>query len=212
MASEIQPHSRGVHRVFPFLRGIAYLLFGFFACPIRVRDAKRVPAEGAVLVISNHLSNSDPVVVQYASPRLVHFLARRELFGMGLLGKFVSWWRAIPIKQSSADKGAIKSAVELLKSGQAVGIFPEGQLSFDGKLLELFEGTALIVRLSGATCVCVGLKNTNRFMPAPRVFPWWGFSRIEAQWGQPRTFTKSTEPEEIMSWIESELKTLSGQV
>lgn len=211
MASDIQPHSKGAEAVFPFLRGIAYLLFGFFFSPIKIHNSSRVPKDGAVLVIANHLSNSDPVVVQYSCPRLVHFLARRELFEMGLLGKFVRWWRAIPIKQSSADKGAIKAAVELLKAGQPVGIFPEGQLSIDGKLLELFEGTALIVRMSGAPCICLGLKGTNKFMPAPRVFPRWGFCRIEAKWGEVRSFGRDTEAGEIMSWIESELKSLSGQ-
>lgn len=130
---------------------------------------------------------------------------------MGLLGKFVTWWRGIPIKQSSADKGAIKKAIEVLKSGAVVGIFPEGQLSPDGKLIELFEGTALIIRMAQCPCMCVGLQGSNKLMPHPSVIPRWSFRRIEARWGQPRSFSKDSTTEEIMSWIESELLTLSDQ-
>ena len=130
---------------------------------------------------------------------------------MGLLGNFLRWWRTVPIKQSSADRGAIKKAIELLKAGEAVGIFPEGQLSPDGKLLDLFAGTALIVRLAETPCVCVGLRGTNKVMPHPSVIPRWAFTTVRAHWGEVRTFTKDTEQEEIMDWIESELRRLSGQ-
>lgn len=204
-------HSPGAKFVFPILRGIAWLLFGFFGAPIRILNRACMPRTGSLLVISNHISNSDPVVVQYASPRLLHFLARRELFEMGLLGKFVRWWRAIPIKQSSADKGAIKTAVERLKAGEAVVIFPEGQLSPDGTLIELFSGTALIIRLAQTSCICVGLTGTNKFMPCPRTVPTWSFKAIEANWGEVKQFSKANTEEEIMGWIESELLRLTGQ-
>ena len=197
--------------LFPILRVVAFFVFLFFAAPLRILQKRNVRRSGPLLVISNHLSNTDPVVVQYSCPRLIHFLARKELFSMGGLGKFVRLWGAVPIKQSSADKGAIKRSIELLKAGECVGIFPEGQLSPDGRLLELFDGTALIVRLSGAPCVCVGLQGTNRVMPHPRVVPTWAFSRITATWGEVKEFSRESTTEEIMGWIESELKRLSHQ-
>ena len=210
MPSEFD-HPKSLRVLFPIIKGIATAIFWFFAAPIFTKNRRSIPQSGSLLIISNHISNTDPIVVQYASSRLVHFLARKELFSMGLLGKFVTWWRGIPIKQSSADKGAIKKAIEMLKSDAVVGIFPEGQLSPDGRLIELFEGTALIIRLAECPCICVGLKGSNKLMPHPSVIPRWSFRKIEARWGEPRTFTKSASTEDIMGWIESELKSLSDQ-
>lgn len=204
-------HPASLKLFFPFLKGVAFLIFGFFGAPVRAKDRKNVPMSGSLLVISNHLSNCDPVVVQYASPRLLHFLARKELFDMLFVRRIARWFRAVPIKQSSPDKGALKKAIELLRDGKAVGIFPEGQLSDTGKLLELFEGTALIVRKTGAPCICVGIKDSNKFMPNPKATPQWSFTAIKVRWGQVRQFDAEASTEEIMGWIESELKRLTDQ-
>lgn len=211
MTEELEVHPGYVRRWLPALKALAHGLFLFFAAPVRTLGRRNVPRSGTVLVVSNHMSNCDPLVVQLACPRHIHFLARKEIFSMGLLGKFMAWFRAVPIRQNSADKGAIKSAVSLLRRGGAVGIFPEGQLSPDGELLPLFEGTALIVRMAECPVICVGLRKTNKFMPSPRVVPTWAFQRITARWGQPRAFSKADDPEQIMLWIESELRSLTGQ-
>lgn len=208
---EADRHSGALRALYPFLKGFACFLFLFFAAPIRSINRRSVPKDGAVLVIANHISNTDPVVVQYACPRFLHFLARKELFDMGLLGRFIKWWRAIPIKQSSADKGAIKRSIELLKSGEAVAIFPEGQLSPDGKLLELFAGTALIIRKAESPCICLGITGSNKMMPHPKETPTWAFTTIKANWGDARKFDPETPDEEIMAWIEAELRRLTGQ-
>ncbi len=195
----------------PFLRVIAYSLCFLFAAPIRVWSNRNVKKQGSLLIISNHLSNIDPIIVQFASPRLIHFLSRKELFDMGLLGKIVKWFGSIPIKQSAPDKGALKKAIELLKLGECVGIFPEGQLSPDGKLIELFSGTALIIKMAQTPCLCVGIQNTHKMMPNPKVTPQWAFSTIKAKWGEVKNFAPDESPEAIMAWIDSELRRLSEQ-
>lgn len=209
MTEHSESHPRSLKLLFPILKAIAFLIFHFFAAPIRTRGRANVPKRGALLVISNHLSNCDPVVVQYACPRLVHFLARKELFEMPGVKKFTQWFRAVPIKQSSPDKGALKKAIEYLSVDEAVAIFPEGQLSPTGELLELFEGTALIVRKSQATCICVGIRGSNNFMPHPTARPRWSFKAIRVAWGVPRKFHQEATTEEIMSWIENELRSLT---
>lgn len=211
MPRNADDHPLSLKVCFPFLKAIAWILFGFFGAPIRSKNRSHVKLTGPLLVISNHQSNCDPVVVQYSSPRLIHFLARKELLEMPFVRHFTRWFRAVPIKQSSPDLGALKKAIALLKEGKAVGIFPEGQLSPDGNLLELFEGTALIVRKSGAPCICLGLQGTNKFMPSPRATPGWSFRAIRANWGETKSFEPSATDAEIMAWIESELRRLSHQ-
>jgi len=178
---------------------------------MRRRNANKVPMSGPLLVLSNHMSNTDPILVQYASPRLLHFMARRELFDWRFLGKFLKWWRAFPVTQSSADTEAIRRAIELINEGNAVCIFPEGQLSPDGILIELLPGAHLIVRRTECTCICVGLKGTNKLMPHPKLTPQFAKSWLTANWGEPRKFTRADSREDFMNWLESELRKLSDQ-
>ncbi|MCW5937345.1 MAG: 1-acyl-sn-glycerol-3-phosphate acyltransferase [Fimbriimonadaceae bacterium] len=194
----------------PFLQVVAFLLFLCFGAPIWVRGWWRVPRRGGLLVVTNHLSNTDPVIVQYACPRLLNFMARRQLFDMGI-GGFMRWWRAFPVTQGSADKGAIKTALELLRAGHAVGLFPEGRLSPDGRLLDVLPGVALIVRKARVPVVCVGLRGTNGVMPNPKETPQWSGRPIVARWGRVQRFADDAGADEIVAWIDSELRRLSGQ-
>lgn len=204
-------HPLSFRIIYPFLRAFAWCLFLCLGAPMRRRSAKNVPKTGPLLVLSNHMSNTDPVLVQYGSPRLLHFMARRELFDWRFLGKFLKWWRAFPITQSSADTEAIRRAIDHINEGNAVCLFPEGQLSPDGKLIELLPGAHLIVRRTECTCICVGLQGTNKLMPHPKLTPRFAKSWLTATWGEPRKFTRNDSREEFMSWLESELKKLSNQ-
>jgi 1-acyl-sn-glycerol-3-phosphate acyltransferase len=204
-------HPLSFRIIYPFFRTFAWLFFLVLGAPMRRKNAKNVPKSGPLLVLSNHMSNTDPILVQYASPRLLHFMARRELFEWRFLGTFLKWWRAFPISQSTADTEAIRRAIELINEGNAVCIFPEGQLSPDGKLVELLPGAHLIVRRTETTCICVGLQGTNKLMPHPKMTPQFAKSWLTAKWGEPRKFTKADSREDFMNWLESELKKLSDQ-
>lgn len=206
-----EPHSQFLRVVaFPVLRAVAWLLLAGFGAPMRARHRSRVPRTGPLLVLSNHMSNVDPVAVQWACPRLVHFMARKSLFEMGI-GNFMRWWRAFPVVQTSADTGALKTALALLADGRCVMLFPEGQLSPDGRLIDLQPGTALLARKSGAPVVCVGLKGTDGVMPCPTQKPRWSGRPIVATWGEPRVFGKDASVEEVLDWVRSELSRLNGQ-
>lgn len=188
-----------------------FALFLLFGSPMRRRRANLVPSDGPLLIFANHISNCDPVLLQWSCPRLVNFMARREIFSMGLLGKFVSWWRAFPVTQSSADKEAIRTALKLIGAGHAVVVFPEGQLSPTGELIELLPGASLLARKTGVRCICVGLTGTNVIVPYPETRPRWAGVPLVATWGEPRTFEPKADPETVMGWIREELLRLTGQ-
>ncbi|MCW5940296.1 MAG: 1-acyl-sn-glycerol-3-phosphate acyltransferase [Fimbriimonadaceae bacterium] len=193
------------------MRAFATVLFLGLMAPIRVKGWRKVPRDGPLLIIANHQSNTDPVVVQYACRRHIRFLARRDLFTTGAMGKFMRWFGAVPIKQGAPDKTALRTAIELIESGEAVGIFPEGRLSPDGRLLPMLPGVALIVRQTGVRCICLGINGSRKVMPFPEVKPRLAFSWIVATWGEPREFERGAGKSEILGWIESELFRLSGQ-
>lgn len=136
-------------------------------------------------------------------------MAKSELFDFPILGKAIRGFRAFPVKRGEPDREAIKRAVALLKAGETVCIFPEGELSESGDMLPLKPGVALIVRMAGVPVIACGLKNTNRMMPYGKVIPRPSFRWIEARWGEPKQFEAHATGEEIMEWATQELEKLT---
>ncbi len=175
-------------------------------------NRNNIPDVEGLLIFSNHISNSDPFLVQLSCPRHINFMARRELFAMKGIAPFVKFWKAFPVTQSSSDSTALKTAIALVKRGQAVCVFPEGQLSPTGELIQLLPGASLLVKKSGVKCICVGIQNSNKLMPYPMVEPQIANATLIAKWGEPKSFDPKTNSAEVMSWIESELKYLTDQL
>lgn len=129
---------------------ISKVLFGY-----RFAGRQHVPLEGPVLIVANHQSNLDPVLIGLASPRQLRFFARVGLFFWPF-----SWWiralGAVPIDRENAI-GGIKTTLKLLKQGEAVVVFPEGSRTFDGEMAEMLPGFCVLARRSGATIVPVAI-------------------------------------------------------
>ncbi|MBI1757435.1 MAG: 1-acyl-sn-glycerol-3-phosphate acyltransferase [Fimbriimonas ginsengisoli] len=187
--------------------GLLFLLLG----PIRPAGRRRVPRKGGLLILSNHLADVDPIVVQLSCPRPVHFMAKSELFEMRLLGWGLRLYKAFPVRRGEPDKGAIRHAVDLLRAGHAVCVFPEGELSQSGELLPLKPGVALIVRMAGVPVICAGIQGSNRVLPYGRLLPRFSFRAVRCAWGEPREFDPRAGTEEVMGWAQDELRRLTGQ-
>lgn len=185
--------------------------FFFTLGRLRVEGKARVPKEGGLLVFPNHRSDCDPPCVHAASPRPLHFMAKSELFEMRLTAWATWLMGAFPVRRGEPDRAALRHAAELAKMGEAVCIFPEGQLSATGELQEIKPGVALIVRMAGVPCVCLGLRNTDGVVPYGSLRPQFSKKRVEAVWGEPRTFEKGASAEEVAAWIDSELRRLTGE-
>ncbi len=187
--------------------GILFTLFG----PTVVRGRKNVPRKGGLLVLANHTSDADPPLMGLATPRPVYFMAKHELFGIPVLGALMRWYRAFPIRRGTADRAALRRAIELLQNGQCVVMFPEGECSETGRLLRILPGAALVIRQSGAPVICCGIRNNRRLLPYGKLIPRPAFAVIRVEFGLPRTFERSATEQEISGWIESELRRLSHQ-
>jgi len=132
------------------------LLFGF-----RVTGRELVPRSGAVIIASNHVAYADPPVVGSAVPREVYFLAKEELFRNPAFGWLIRRYNAIALKRAVGDIGAVKKAVELLRQGKAILMFPEGTRSLSGRLLRAKPGLGLIACTAEATVVPAYVMGTN---------------------------------------------------
>jgi 1-acyl-sn-glycerol-3-phosphate acyltransferase len=140
---------------------------------LQVSGADQLPVRGPVLVLVNHDSAWDPVVVAVAvRSRPVLALARSSLWDNRLLGWILDRMGQIPIERGRGDLTALSAAVEQLRLGHCVGIFPEGTVS-RGRTLRPFSGAgrlALAVPEVRVVCVAVtGVVELVRFPHRPRI-------------------------------------------
>ncbi|MBC7075771.1 MAG: 1-acyl-sn-glycerol-3-phosphate acyltransferase [Syntrophomonadaceae bacterium] len=144
------------------LRGI--LKFIFFFLGLKSEGIHNIPKKGPVIIASNHVSNWDPIVVALVVHRPVYFMAKEELFRNMLSAKFFSKLHAFPVKRGVADRKAIKCAIDLLKQGKLVGIFPEGRRSKEA-VIQAQAGVAMIALKSKAPVIPVACLGTDRKLP-----------------------------------------------
>lgn len=111
---------------------------------IKVVGKENIPADGPVIICSNHISNVDPPVVGITSSRNIYFLAKEELFKNPLIGGILKKVHAFPIKRGMRDRNALRKGLDILKEGHALGLFPEGTRQKSG---EIGQGLAVPVSL-----------------------------------------------------------------
>ncbi|CAN5510006.1 acyl-[ACP]--phospholipid O-acyltransferase [soil metagenome] len=114
--------------------------------------AKNIPAKGGALMVCNHVTYIDTIILSLASPRPIRFLGYDEFFEMPVLGDILRIFGAIPVSSKKA-KEAIVVAARHVSEGELVCIFPEGQLTRTGCLMELKSGFELIARRAKAPVI-----------------------------------------------------------
>lgn len=123
------------------------LLLPFFLLLMRprVRGLRHLWRRGGAIVVSNHWALSDPILIALISPRVVHFMAKQELF-QNPAARFVLMrgLYAFPVNRKHADMASLKQAMAVLQKGKVFGIFPEGRRSVTGELDELERGAAFL--------------------------------------------------------------------
>lgn len=131
---------------------------------IKVKNPQNLPKDGGVIVCFNHRSNWDvPITITFLRRKL-HFMAKKELFDIFLLGKIIAWSGAFPVNRGRGDVGAIKAAVGALKSGKAVAMFPEGRRVKKGEEHKAKAGIALIANMSGCQVLPVGISGEYKWL------------------------------------------------
>ena len=136
---------------------------------LQVAGREHVPADGAVLFVSNHASVLDPPLIGGAAPRVLYFLAKEELFRVPLFGRLIRALNARPVKRDGPDGRALKTALRVLEEGRALLIFPEGTRGVEGRLGEGKPGAGMLAVMSGAPVVPVHVSGTGRALPPGRV-------------------------------------------
>jgi 1-acyl-sn-glycerol-3-phosphate acyltransferase len=140
-----------------------FIMFGLFK--LHVEGRENVPKEGAIIVAPNHKSDWDPPLIGVAfNTRVIHYMAKAELFKNPVAGWVLRLFGTFPVHRGRVDQGAVKRALQELRKGEPLGIFPEGtRIRRDG-LGRFHSGMASIAMISGAPIVPVAVLG-SRDMP-----------------------------------------------
>lgn len=172
---------------------------------LKVYGKENIPKEGGVIVAANHISYLDPPLLGVAMMpyRKLYYIAKRELFRIPILGLILRLVNAFPVKRGMPDRIALRKALNLLKRGEAVCIFPEGTRSRDGRLQEPELGISLLVLKSGAPVLPVAVINTDKALPrnAIMLHP----AKIRVYIGKPFYPSIEGEPKEVRRRIAKEV-------
>jgi len=150
----------------------------------RVSGTEHLPKDGPVILAANHLSNWDPPFLACFLPRPVNYMAKVELFENPVFAAAIRSCHAFPVKRGAADRGAIKIAMQVLKSGGVLGVFPEGTRSRTGEVQKAEAGVALFASMSNAPVVPAAIIGTNEIFSERKTFP-----RLTVVYGEPMMFT-----------------------
>lgn len=116
-------------------------------------NKKNLRIKGGVIFIANHRALYDPMLLVVSTPRIVHFMAKKELFDSPVGRIFFKSLYVFPVNRKTADMKSIRQSLKLLREGKAFGIFPEGRRSATDGMDEFEKGTAFIAAKSGAPIV-----------------------------------------------------------
>ncbi len=149
-----------------------------------VTGKENVPPWGPLIIVSNHLSQSDPSFIGAAIPRRPRFLAKKELFTNPIAGPLIRSYGGFPLNRQGGDLAAYRWAMKLLERDGTLVLFPEGTRSPKG-LRRARNGATRIALASQAPLLPVGITGTEKFGTWARVF--FPNARIRVNIGKPFT-------------------------
>lgn len=129
---------------------------------MKIHGVDNIPPGGGVIVVSNHLHNADPVLISVACTRPVHYMAKKELMSVPVLGRIIRFAGAFPVDRGRADRHAIQIAMEHLNQQIAVGMFPEGTRSVSRRIERVLPGAGLIALRGAAPILPVAIVGSER--------------------------------------------------
>ena len=188
-----------------------------------VKGLDNVPAEGAAILASNHLSFSDSIFMPVMVPRPVVFLAKSEYFtGTGIKGRltaaFFRLTNQLPMDRSggAASAQSLNAGMDVLRNGSLLGIYPEGTRSPDGRLYRGKVGVARLALQARVPVIPVAMIGTDKVQPIGKRVP--NIRRIGMIFGEPLDFSRYYGMEDdrliqrsVTDEIMYELMRLSGQ-
>ncbi|MFB6357011.1 MAG: lysophospholipid acyltransferase family protein [bacterium] len=152
---------------------------------------RHVPDDSGAVIATNHASNLDPLLVNVDIPRPLFYMAKKSLHEIPLFGPLIRHFYAFPVRRGGADRKAIRHAVDIIKAGNLLLMFPEGTRTRNGELQRPRRGIGKIVDDSGCPVVPGYLDGSFRAMKPGDWFPKPVHTSI--RFGEPLNFAEDGE-------------------
>jgi 1-acyl-sn-glycerol-3-phosphate acyltransferase len=171
--------------MYPFLRLVMRTLTLIFVYgTLHVRGLERVPKHGPVLVVGNHIATVDPPLTGSLIKRLdVYYMAKSEYFRLRRQRWLFKGYNAFPVVRHTADRNALKQALQVLERGHVLMMYPEGTRSADHMLHRAYAGAGFLARKSGAPIVPVAVWGSEDVLPKGGSWP--KHAHVFIQFGDP---------------------------
>lgn len=154
---------------------------------LRVEGLESVPADGPFLLVANHQSYLDPVLIQAVVRRPMYTMAKSTEFSNPVLGPLLQRLKSFPVRRFEIDPQAVRIALRHLQNGHGVGIYIEGERSWDGRLQPPRLGTIRLILKAGVPVIPCGIQG------AYEVWPRWSRPRrgdVRIRFGDPLRFPR----------------------
>ncbi len=191
----------------PTAADIAHLVLGglirLWLCwcyRVTVRSPAPLP-RGPVLFACNHRSFLDPPMAAIWSRVPVCYFARANLWKNPLVGRVLDIFSGIPVDRDNPGASSMKGAIERLKAGKQVLVFPEGTRTRDGRLGRFKDGPALFARRAAVPVIPVYVWRTETCWERSAILPNAFGSRLEVRYGRPMHAPKHLPPREQDRWL-----------
>jgi 1-acyl-sn-glycerol-3-phosphate acyltransferase len=138
---------------------------------LKIYGAEKVPPSGGLVAVSNHASYSDPPILSNCVGRPVAFMAKEELFKIPVFNQAIRLYGAYPVKRSTGDRAALRSAIAAVESGWIAAIFLQGTRSADAKITDPKLGAAWIAAKAQVPLLPVSLWGTEKILPKGSSLP-----------------------------------------
>jgi 1-acyl-sn-glycerol-3-phosphate acyltransferase len=165
-----QPHARPERRPIIRLFQALDVCYARIYHRLHVRAAPRLPRDGAAILVSNHTSGLDPLLIQSVCPRLIVWMVAQEYVDLPALRGIFRMIEAIPVGRDGRDMAATRQALRALSAGRILGVFPEGRIERTRELLPFQTGVALLALKTKLPVHPVHIDGTQRGQPMHRAF------------------------------------------
>jgi 1-acyl-sn-glycerol-3-phosphate acyltransferase len=156
----------------------------------------QLPAKGPAILVSNHISGLDPLLIQSVSPRVIVWMMAREYYEVKATKWIFRLAESIPVERTGRDLASTRAAMRALEAGRILGIFPEGKIELSDELLPFQTGVALLAIKTGVPVYPAYLDGTARqkSMLSALLFP----NRLTLSLGPAVDFDRSSTGRETL--------------
>lgn len=177
---------------------------------LKTHGVYNVPKTGGVLLVSNHQSYLDPIILSSGLDRTLSYLAKSELFRNRFFAWLIGSLNAFPVQQGSGDVGAVKEAINRLQEGHLLNIYPEGSRTENGEIGSLEPGVALVIRRAKVPVVPVAITGSYESWPKSKKNI--HFRPIRIYIGPPMNELWKLDRDEIMATLDATLRKMYDDV